>query len=75
MSIIPAERFRVLLERNIGKSDGLTYDDIAKALPVERKTLQNAKSEGRLASFGKVGRVPVFSFDAIYAWYVNYTSA
>ena len=73
MNIIPADRFRVLLQRNIGKADALTYDDISKALPVARKTLQNEKSEGRLVSFGKVGRVPVFSFDAIYSWYVNFT--
>ena len=75
MSIIPADRFRVLLQRNIGKVDGLTYDDLAKALPVARKTLQNEKSEGRLKSFGKIGRNPVFAFDDIYAWYVNDTGA
>ncbi len=73
MNIIPADRFRVLLIKNAGKQDGYTYDDIAKALPVERKTLQNDKSEGRLKSFGKIGRNPVFAFDDIYSWYVNFS--
>jgi hypothetical protein len=68
MAITSKADIQEFLRETIGRSEFLSYDNLASAFGIARQTLYNDRSSGALMPMNPNGHTPRFSLDAIYRY-------